>query len=94
MTPERWKQVQEKLDIAIALAAEERESFLVQLGRSDHELRQEVELHFFWQRGHFRGADFIKDDLEHDDWDSGRFGAEGIVFLTFFRSVGERWLAR
>lgn len=43
MRPERWKQIQEKLDIAVALCPDEREIFLRQLGDSDLELRQEVE---------------------------------------------------
>jgi eukaryotic-like serine/threonine-protein kinase len=43
VTPERWKQVQEKLDLALALEPEERKLFLDQLGHTDLELRQEVE---------------------------------------------------
>lgn len=43
MTPERWKQVQESLEIAITLAPKELDSFFHQLGDTDLELRQEVE---------------------------------------------------
>jgi eukaryotic-like serine/threonine-protein kinase len=43
MTPERWKQIQENLDIAIALIPPERESFLQQLGNTDLELQQELQ---------------------------------------------------
>ena len=43
MRPERWKQIQEKLDIAVALCPDEREIFLRQLGDSDLEILQEVE---------------------------------------------------
>jgi hypothetical protein len=40
VTPERWKQVQESLEIAITLAPKERDLFLHQLGDTDLELRQ------------------------------------------------------
>jgi hypothetical protein len=43
VTPERWKQVQESLEIAVTLAPKELDSFLHQLGVTDLELRQEVE---------------------------------------------------
>ena len=43
MTPERWKQIQENLDIIRNLPPLERQSFLNQMGSTDMELRQEVE---------------------------------------------------
>jgi hypothetical protein len=29
------------------------------------EIRQELKLQLFWDPGHFRGADLVKDDLVH-----------------------------
>ena len=43
MTPERWKQIQENLDIISSLRPLERRSFLNQIGCTDTELRQEIE---------------------------------------------------
>jgi eukaryotic-like serine/threonine-protein kinase len=43
VTPERWKQIQESLDIVIALTPSERESFLNQLENTDLDLREELE---------------------------------------------------
>jgi eukaryotic-like serine/threonine-protein kinase len=43
MTPERWKQIQDNLNIVTALAPSERESFLNELRDTDPELKGELE---------------------------------------------------
>ena len=43
MTPDRWKQVKEILDAALALPAEERMSLVSEACNDDVELRTEVE---------------------------------------------------
>lgn len=69
MTPERWKQIQENLDVAAALAATERESFLNQLGNADRELQQEVESLLSYQT---KDPGFLQtaalESLAHGQW--------------------------
>jgi non-specific serine/threonine protein kinase/serine/threonine-protein kinase len=43
MTPERWHQIQEKLDIAMALDPGQRAAFLQECGTADPDLREELE---------------------------------------------------
>ena len=43
MTPERWSQVQEKLEIAAALEVGQRSAYLADLGATDPAMREDLE---------------------------------------------------
>jgi hypothetical protein len=52
--------------LALALDGAERPGVkLIQIVRQELEIRQELELQLFWDPGHLRGADLVKDDLVH-----------------------------
>jgi len=82
VTPERWKQVQESLEIAVTLAPKERDSFLHQLGDTDLELRQEVESLLSCGSN---DPDFLEtpalESLAQGDWQEAKF--EPIVGRVF-----------
>lgn len=57
MTPERWSQIQEKLEVAVALEPGSRAAYLEELGAADPNLREELESLLAQQSG---SGDFLK----------------------------------
>ena len=57
MTPERWGQIQEKLEVAVALEPGSRAAYLEELGAADPNLREELESLLAQQSG---SEDFLK----------------------------------
>src|SRR3954454_8850622 len=94
MNPERWQQVREALDRAIAVSDEERPGFLDRLCSGDSELRAEVEslLHSHEDAG----TEFLQKpalDLASDaaHGSKARMGAESGFISSSNRSAKGAW---